>query len=152
MRSIQNIITDSKRYSQIDHHKITLTLDLNKQKLSLRETRKTRTKCYHRHDVGYKAKIQNSNKRKLSNANATRSIKTIQELNKNRDRHKIHKIRQVLTRPNKTSDMNNKLYISMYNKLYISMYIKTITEETNQNSNEKHSYGKSIQNKDNLGC
>ena len=152
MRSIQNIITDSKRYSQIDHHKTTITLDLNKQKLSLRETRKTRTKCYHRHDVGYKAKLENSNKRKLSNANATRSIKTIQELNKNRDRHKIHKIRQVLTRPNKTSDMNNKLYISMYNKLYISMYIKTITEETNQNSNEKHSYGKSIQNKDNLGC
>ena len=42
----------------------------------------------------------------------------------------MHKIRQVLTRPNKTSDMNNKLQVSTY--------IKTVTGETNQHPNEKH--------------
>ena len=35
MRSIQNIITDSKRDKQIDHSKITLTLDSDKQKQNL---------------------------------------------------------------------------------------------------------------------
>ena len=33
-------------------------------------------------------------------------------------------------RPNKTSDMNNKLHVSTF--------IKTITRETNQHPNEKH--------------
>ena len=50
---------------------------------------------------------------KTQNANAAVSTKTIQEHNKNRDRPKI------MTRPNKKSDMNNKLHISTY--------IKTIT-------------------------
>ena len=130
MTSVQNIITDSKRDKQFDHHKTALTLDLNKQKQTLKETRKARTKCYHRHDVGYKIKLQNSSKRKLKNAKPTRFIKTIQEHNKNRDGHKIHKTRQVVTRLNKTSDMNDKLHLSTY--------IKTIIGETNQHSNEKH--------------
>ena len=42
----------------------------------------------------------------------------------------MHKTEQVLTRPNKTSDMNNKLQVSTY--------IKTVTGETNQHPNEKH--------------
>ena len=49
MRSIQNIITDSKRNKEIDHPKTRHTLDSDKQKQILR---KTRTKSYHRHDVG----------------------------------------------------------------------------------------------------
>ena len=56
MRSIKNIITDSKRDKQIDHPKTALTVYSNKQKETLRNTRKTRTKSYHRHDVGYKKK------------------------------------------------------------------------------------------------
>ena len=47
------------------------------------------------HDVGYKNKTPKlQQNRKLQNANATRSTKTIQEHNKNRDRHKMHKARQ----------------------------------------------------------
>ena len=42
----------------------------------------------------------------------------------------MHKTRQVLTRPNKTSDMNNKLHVSTN--------IKTITGETNQHPSKKH--------------
>ena len=60
MRSIQNIIWDSKRDKQIGHPKTPLTLDSDKQKQTLRKTRKTRTKSYYRHDLGYKAKLQNS--------------------------------------------------------------------------------------------
>ena len=41
----------------------------------------------------------------------------------------MHKIRQVLRRPNKTSDINNKLHVSTY--------IKTNTGETNQHLDEK---------------
>ena len=44
MRSIQNIITGSKRDKQIDHPKTTLTLDSDKQKQTLRKSLKTRTK------------------------------------------------------------------------------------------------------------
>ena len=46
MRSIQNIITDSKRDKQIDRPKTTLTLDSDKQKQTLRKTRKTRRESY----------------------------------------------------------------------------------------------------------
>ena len=42
----------------------------------------------------------------------------------------MHKTRQVLTRPSKASD---KSY-----KLHVNTYIKTITGETNQHPNEKH--------------
>ena len=42
----------------------------------------------------------------------------------------MHKTRQVLTKPNKTSDVKNKLHVSTY--------IKTITGETNQQPSEKH--------------
>ena len=42
----------------------------------------------------------------------------------------MHKTRQILTRPSKASDMNNKLHVSTYNE--------TITRETNQHPNEKH--------------
>ena len=42
----------------------------------------------------------------------------------------MHKTRQVLTRPNKASDMNNKLYVSTS--------FETITGETNQDSNKKN--------------
>ena len=42
MRSIQNIITDSKRDKQIHHPKATLTLNSINQKQTLRKTRKTR--------------------------------------------------------------------------------------------------------------
>ena len=59
--------------------------------------------------------------------------KTIQVHNKNRDRHKMDKTKQVLTRPNKTSDMNNKLHVSTF--------IKTISREINRHPN------KSIQQK-----
>ena len=42
----------------------------------------------------------------------------------------MSKTRSVLTRPNKTSDMSNKLHVSTY--------IKTITRETNKHPNKKH--------------
>ena len=58
------------------------------------------------------------------------STKTIQEHNKNRYRYKMHKTRQVLKRPSKRSDMNNKLHVSTY--------IKTITGETKQHPNKTH--------------
>ena len=131
MRSTQNIFKDSKRDKQVDHHKATLTLDSDEQKQTLRKTQKTKN-C-HRHDVAYKMKLQNSKtlaKQKLQNATAARSTKTIQKHNKNRNRHKMHKTRQVWTRPNKTNDMSNKLLVSTY--------IKTINGETNQHPNEKH--------------
>ena len=57
MRSIQKIIMNSKRNKQIDHSKTTITLDSDKQKQTLRKARKTRTKSYHRHDVGQKTKL-----------------------------------------------------------------------------------------------
>ena len=60
MRSIQGIITNSKRNKQRDYPKTTLTLDSDKQKQTLRKTRKTRTKSYDRHDVGYKIELENS--------------------------------------------------------------------------------------------
>ena len=71
-----------------DHSKTTLTLDSDKQKQFLRKTLKTKTKSYHRHD-----------KTKLQNVNAAEPTKTIQEHNKNRDRHKIYKTRHVLKDP-----------------------------------------------------
>ena len=42
----------------------------------------------------------------------------------------MHKTRQVLTRPNNTIDLNNELHVSAY--------IKTITGETKQHLNQKH--------------
>ena len=101
-----------------DLSKTTLTLDSDKQKQFLRKTLKTKTKSYHRHD-----------KTELQNVNAAGSAKTIQEHSKNRDRLKIYKTRHVLKRPNKISDMHNKLHVSTY--------IKTISGETNQHPNEK---------------
>lgn len=59
MRSIQNIVMGSKRDKKIDHPKTILTLDLNKQKQTVRNTRKIRAKSYLRHDEGYKTKLQN---------------------------------------------------------------------------------------------
>ena len=59
MRSIQNIVMGSKRDKKIDHPKTILTLDLNKQKQTVRKTRKIRAKSYLRHDEGYKTKLQN---------------------------------------------------------------------------------------------
>ena len=97
MRSIQNIITDSKRDKQIYRPKTTLLILTKKANF---KTRKTRTKSYHSHDVEYKIKLQNFNKVNHQNANATSSTKTIQEHNKNRDRHKMHKTRQVSTSGN----------------------------------------------------
>ena len=47
------------------------------------------------------------------------------------------KTSQILTRPNKTSDMNNELHVSTY--------IKTITEETNKRPNEKQTAKTSVQ-------
>ena len=46
VRSIHNIITDSKRDKQIDHPKITLTFDSGQQKQTLRETHKRRKSYY----------------------------------------------------------------------------------------------------------
>ena len=63
IRQREVFITSSrtaKKDKEIDHPKTTLTLDSDNQKRNLRKTRKTRTKSYHRHDVGYKAKLQNS--------------------------------------------------------------------------------------------
>ena len=63
IRSIQNIVTDSKRDKQIDHSKTRFIFD--KQKQILTKTWKTRTKRYRRHGVGYKIKLQNSDKKKF---------------------------------------------------------------------------------------
>ena len=83
----------------------------------------SRKEKYHRHGGRYKTKLENSQiltkQNSKTQTNTTRSTKTMQELNKNRDRHKMHKTRQVLTRLNKTFDMKNKLHVSTY--------IKTIT-------------------------
>ena len=136
MTSIQNIITDSKRSKQTDHPKTTLTLDSDKQKQTLRKTRKRRTKCYHKHTVGCKTKLQNSKTltKQNSKTQTQQGPQKLSKNTKNRDRHKIHKTRQVLTRPNKTSDINSKLHVSTY--------IKNITEKlTNtqkKNIQEKH--------------
>ena len=96
---------------------------------SLKDTNETITKAW-RKIQGKTQKLQNFNKTKLQNANAATSAKTIQEHNKNGDHTKSHKTRQLLKTPNKTSDMNKKLHVSTY--------IKTITGETNQHPNEKH--------------
>ena len=108
MRSIQNLITDNKRNKEIGHSKTTLTLDSDKQKQILGKTRKTRTKSYHRHGVGYKTKLQNFKTLKRPNSK-TKTQQGQQKLSQNRDRHKTHKTKEVLTRPNKKSDMSNKL-------------------------------------------
>ena len=108
MRSIQNLITDNKRNKEIGHSKTTLTLDSDKQKQILGKTRKTRTKSYHRHGVGYKTKLQNFKTLKRPNSK-TKTQQGQQKLSQNRDGHKTHKTKEVLTRPNKKSDMSNKL-------------------------------------------
>ena len=56
----------------------------------------------------------------------------------------MHKTRQVLRRPNKTIDMNNKLHLSTY--------IKTTTGKTNQHTNEKHTAKAYNTNINNIGC
>ena len=117
MRTSSRIAKETNKWTIIKQH--LLSIPINKNKLS-QACRRIQNKTL---------KLQYSNKIKLQNANATRSTKTIQEHNKNRDRHKIHKTRQVLTKPNKTSDMNNRLHESTN--------IKTITGKTNRHLNEK---------------
>ena len=118
MRSIQNLITDNKRNKEIGLSNTTLTLDSDKQKQILGQTR---TKSYHRHGVRYKTKIQNFKTLKRPNSkkkdqtpkkrpnSKTNTQQGQQKLSKNRDGHKTHKTKEVLTRPNKKSDMSNKL-------------------------------------------
>lgn len=108
MRSIQNIIMGSKRDKKIDHPKTILTLDLDEQKQTVRKTRKTRAKIYLRHGEGYKTKLQNFKTLKRPNSK-TKTQQGQQKLSQNRDGHKTHKTKEVLTRPNKKSDMSNKL-------------------------------------------
>ena len=95
IRSIQNIITNSKRSKQTDHPKTTLTLDSDKQKQTLRKTRKRRTKCYHKHAVGCKTKLQNSKTltKQNSKTQTQQGLQKLSKNTKNRDRHKIHKTR-----------------------------------------------------------
>ena len=76
--------------------KETNTLDLDK-KTSFKENTENKNKASSQAGRRIRKKtpkLQNSNKTKLQNANATRSTKTIQEHNKNRDRHEMHKLSQ----------------------------------------------------------
>ena len=61
MSSIQTIITDGKSGKQIDLPKTTFTIDSDKQKKTLKKTKKTKATTCHRHDAQYKAKPQTSN-------------------------------------------------------------------------------------------
>ena len=76
---IQNLV-QNKRDKQIENPKTALTLDSDKQKQTLRKTWKRGTKSYHRHNVEYKAKLQNSKTLAKQNSNAARSTQ-IQEYN-----------------------------------------------------------------------
>ena len=89
MRNIQNIITESKRDKQIDRLKTTLTLDLDKEKQTLRKTQKTRTRTNHRHDVGYKTKLQNSKTLTKQNSK-TQTQQVLQKLSKNTTKTEIN--------------------------------------------------------------
>ena len=134
MRSIQNIITESKRDKQIDRLITTLTLDLDKEKQTLRKTQKTRTRTNHRHDVGYKTKLQNSKTLTKQNSK-TQTQQVLQKLSKNTTKTEINTkcTKQGKSRRVKTLQPTKQNYMVAINNNYkVSKNDDTTNEDKNK--------------------